>query len=154
MISRNPAALTAVSRAAIVAAARSWIGTPYHHQGAAKHAGADCLGLVRGLYRELYGQEPETPPAYSPDWAEAQNRETLIEAADRHLIACALPDARPGDVLAFRWRRNLPAKHLGVLVATDRMVHATESTAIVEIALTSWWRRRIAAAFSFPAVLD
>ena len=37
----------------IVREARSWIGTPYRHQGALKHAGADCLGLIRGVYRAV-----------------------------------------------------------------------------------------------------
>ncbi|HMM10451.1 MAG TPA: peptidase, partial [Paracoccus solventivorans] len=48
--------------------ARGWIGTPYVHQGSVKGAGADCLGLIRGVWRELYGTEPEAPPPYTPDW--------------------------------------------------------------------------------------
>ena len=55
----------------IVAAARGWIGTPYVHQASVKGAGTDCLGLVRGIWRELYGPEPEALPAYTPDWGEA-----------------------------------------------------------------------------------
>lgn len=56
--------------AEVGAAARAWLGTPYVHQASAKGAGTDCLGLIRGLYRELYGQEPETPPPYTPNWNE------------------------------------------------------------------------------------
>ena len=48
-----------------VAAARLWLGTPYVHQASARGAGSDCLGLVRGVWRALYGAEPERPPAYS-----------------------------------------------------------------------------------------
>src|SRR3989338_4143365 len=55
---------TPLTRQAIVAAARSWIGTPYRHQASLKGAGCDCLGLVRGVWRELYGDEPEAPPPY------------------------------------------------------------------------------------------
>jgi NlpC/P60 family putative phage cell wall peptidase len=69
----------------VVAKAREWIGTPYHHQASVKGAGCDCLGLVRGVYREVTGQEPETPPPYSPDWGDATGEETMIEAAGRHL---------------------------------------------------------------------
>ncbi|MFZ2468534.1 MAG: peptidase, partial [Parvibaculum sedimenti] len=50
---------TELTRAAVVAAARAWIGTPYRHQASCKGAGADCLGLVRGLWREFHGAEPE-----------------------------------------------------------------------------------------------
>ena len=67
-------------------AARDWIGTPYHHQASVNGVGADCLGLVRGVWRDLMGLEPEAPPAYSRDWAEADGCETMLEAARRHLV--------------------------------------------------------------------
>ena len=35
--------------------AYSWIGTPYRHQASRKGVGCDCLGLVLGVWRELYG---------------------------------------------------------------------------------------------------
>ena len=54
----------------VVGAARGWIGTPYVHQASVRGAGCDCLGLLRGVWREVIGAEPETPPAYTPDWAE------------------------------------------------------------------------------------
>ena len=38
-------------------AARAWLGTPYRHQASVKGVGADCLGLVRGLWREVAGAE-------------------------------------------------------------------------------------------------
>ena len=40
------------TRPHIVAAARRWLGTPYHHQATRQGVGADCLGLVRGVWRE------------------------------------------------------------------------------------------------------
>ncbi|NCO16648.1 MAG: peptidase, partial [Alphaproteobacteria bacterium] len=46
-------------QARIVAEARRWIGTPYVHQSSARGAGTDCLGLLRGVWRALYGVEPE-----------------------------------------------------------------------------------------------
>ena len=50
---------------AIVQAARGWIGTPYVHQASVKGGGTDCLGLVRGIWREFFGAEPEVMPAYT-----------------------------------------------------------------------------------------
>lgn len=77
---------SALSRAHVVAAARQWLGTPYLHQASAKGRGADCLGLIRGLYTELYGREPETPPPYTPDWNERRPcDEPLLSAARRHM---------------------------------------------------------------------
>ena len=109
---------------------------------------------MRGVWREFYGAEPEAPPAYTPDWAEAQGRETLAEAAGRHLAAMPVAAAAAGDVLLFRWRDGLPAKHAAILVAPDRFVHAHDGAAVALAELSPWWRRRAAFAFSFPGVTD
>ena len=141
-----------IERATIVAEARSWIGTPYRHQASVKGVGCDCLGLVRGVWRVLHGDEPEPLPAYTPDWAEATGRDTLLAAAGRHLITIAPEAARPGDVLLFRWRAGLPAKHAAIVTAAELMVHAHDGARVAEVAIAPWWRRRIAAAFAFPDV--
>jgi NlpC/P60 family putative phage cell wall peptidase len=94
----------AVSRTDIVEAARHWLGTPYHHQASLRGVGCDCLGLVRGVWRDLYGPEPEAPPPYSPTWAESLGEETLAVAASRHLLPLPREEVRAGDVLLFRWR--------------------------------------------------
>ncbi len=143
-----------LSRAAIVAEAQSWIGTPYRHQASLKGVGCDCLGLVRGVWRELLGSEPEPVPPYARDWAEAGEGEPLAEAAFRHLDPIA-PDAfLPGDVLLFRWRANFVAKHAALVSAPYRMIHAHDGAAVAEIAIAPWWRRRLAYAFRFPDVDD
>ena len=59
---------------AIVGCARGWLGTPYHHQASVKGVGCDCLGLIRGVWRELCGPEPEAMPAYTRDWGNARGR--------------------------------------------------------------------------------
>ena len=61
--------MSALSRQMIVEAARAWIGTPYLHQGSLQHVGCDCLGLLRGVWRDCVGPEPEIAPPYTPDWA-------------------------------------------------------------------------------------
>jgi NlpC/P60 family putative phage cell wall peptidase len=150
-----------ISPAAIVAEAMSWIGTPYLHQASLKGVGCDCLGLIRGVWRAFYGEEPEVAPPYTPDWAEASATETLTEAAARNMIAIAVDEAQAGDVLLFRWRDNLSAKHIGILVLAGkataaggplhgRFVHAQQGAAVSLATLTPWWRRRAAYAFRFP----
>jgi NlpC/P60 family putative phage cell wall peptidase len=138
------------SAADVVHTARLWIGTPYHHQACVKGVGADCLGLVRGVWRDLYGADAETPPGYSRDWAEASGIETMLEAARRHLYEIAPSETRPGDVLIFRMRAGAVAKHAAILASPMTMIHATEGVPVSEVALSPWWRRRIAGAFSFP----
>ena len=141
-----------ISRHAVLAEARTWIGTPYQHQASAKGAGCDCLGLVRGVWRALYGAEPETPPAYTPDWAERQGAETLRAAATRHLVETSLAAALPGDVLLFRMDARAPIKHAAILDAGDHIIHAYWGRAVVRSRFAPWWRARCAAAFSFPGV--
>jgi NlpC/P60 family putative phage cell wall peptidase len=141
-----------VTREDIVAETRGWIGTPYRHQASLKGVGCDCLGLVRGVWRALLGSEPERAPPYSPDWAEALRQETLAQAAARHLCPVARDVFLPGDVLLFRWRAHLPAKHMAIVSRPDMMIHAHDGAAVTEVAIAPWWRRRLAYAFRFPGV--
>lgn len=139
-----------IARSALLEEARSWIGTPYQHQASAKGAGCDCLGLVRGVWRALYGAEPELTPAYTPDWAERQGAETLLQAAQRHLTEAAI--AAPGDVVLFRMDARSPIKHAAILDQDDHIIHAYWGRAVVRSRFAPWWRARAAAAFSFPSV--
>lgn len=135
----------------VLALAQGWIGTPYRHQASLKGVGCDCLGLVRGIWRELYGAEPELPPPYAPDWAERGGEDRLMAAAKRHFLA--VPDreeARPGDLLLFRWRADAAAKHLGIVAAPQHFIHAYEQAAVVRSVLVPGWKRRIAGTFRFP----
>ncbi|MEQ8825483.1 MAG: NlpC/P60 family protein [Filomicrobium sp.] len=132
----------------VVRAAREWIGTPYHHQASRKGIGTDCLGLVRGVWRDVCGDEPQAPPPYSRDWT--VGGETLLAAARHHFDEVPATEATPGDVLVFRYRPNLPAKHCGVLVTPTRFIHATEGAAVSEVPFSNWWRRRVAGVFRFP----
>jgi NlpC/P60 family putative phage cell wall peptidase len=145
-----------VSRTDVIAEARSWIGTPYLHQASLKGVGCDCLGLVRGVWRALYVEEPEAPPPYSRDWAEAHGRETLADAAGRHMIPAAIDAIRPGDVLLFAMKEHSPAKHCVILSAPGRMIHSIEAHPVAEVSL---WaargpRHRLRFAFSFPRLAD
>ncbi len=139
-------------REKIVAEARSWIGTPYHHQASLKGAGTDCLGLLRGVWRELHGGEPQKVPPYAPDWAEATGEETLRDAAAHHLAQVSPSDAAAGDVLLFRMSHTAPAKHCGIATGSDHMVHAWSRHAVAEVQLGVFWRRRLVYAFRFPGV--
>ena len=134
----------------IIAMARDWLGTPYCHQASLKHVGCDCLGLIRGVWRERFGDEPELPPAYSPDWAEAGLEETLAKAGRRHLIEVPHLTFQAGDVLLFRWKSHLPAKHAGIATSRTSMIHAQDGASVCEVPLSNWWLRRLAFAFRFP----
>jgi NlpC/P60 family putative phage cell wall peptidase len=135
-----------------VALARGWIGTPYVHQASVQGVACDCLGLLRGVWRGLYGSEPEVVPPYTPDWSEPQGDERLMTAALRHLRPAG-PQWVPGQVLLFRMRRGAVAKHIGLLSEADdrpAFIHAYTGHGVVESPLSEPWRRRVVARFEFP----
>lgn len=137
----------------VVDRARVWIGTPYVHQASTRGAGCDCLGLLRGIWREVRGEEPEAIPAYSMDWSEPQGEEWLWDAARRHLRVRSDKVETPGDVLLFRMRQGSVAKHLGIAAqvgARPTFIHAYSGHGVVESPLSAPWRRRIVARFAFP----
>jgi NlpC/P60 family putative phage cell wall peptidase len=142
-------------RSAAVAEARRWIGTPYRHGASAPGAGADCLGLIRGVWRALYGAEPAETPPYTADWGDAAGAEALLAAARALMVEIDPAEAAPGDVLLFRMRAGWPAKHLGLRAAAPEgaptVIHAYSGRAVLESALGPALSRRIAAAFRFPS---
>ena len=148
----NP--LTSADPTAVLAIARAWAGTPYLHQSSVQGVGCDCLGLARGIWRALHGDEPWEVPPYSRDWGEAGRREVLAEAARAALIEIPLEAAGPGTLILFRMAIAAPAKHCGVLGASvirPSLIHAYDRSGVIEEAFTPAWARRATFAFVFPA---
>lgn len=145
-----------MSRDHVLSIAQTWLGTPYRHQGSLRQVACDCLGLIRGIWREVYGPEPEALPAYGLDWAESGPGEPLLDACQRYLVPVDLDQALPGDVLLFRMSPEAAIKHCAVLCegqachGPSRIIHAYWGHSVVRSWLGDWWRRRLVAAFSFP----
>ncbi len=136
-------------RQQVIAETLRWVGTPYRHQASRRGVGCDCLGLVLGVWRQVCGAPPQLPGPYAPDWAET-GEDLLLAAARRHCREIAPGEARPGDLLLFRWRPHLPCRHVGILMPDGRFAHACQGCAVVLSALVPQWRQRIAASFLFP----
>ncbi|MFC7290882.1 peptidase P60 [Hirschia litorea] len=139
----------------IVDEARKWLGTPYQHQASCLHVGCDCLGLVRGVWRSVIGEEPERAPPYTPNWAEDLCEETLLDAARRHLTEVPIGRVHEGDVLLFRMGLGAPMKHAAIITEAHdgsavKIIHAYWGRAVVETHMGLWWKRRVGGAFSFP----
>jgi NlpC/P60 family putative phage cell wall peptidase len=139
----------------VVQIARSWIGTPYVHQASVKGVGCDCLGLLRGVWRELRGEEPEAPPPYSPDWSDASGEETLYIALSRHLREIDKRGIAPGDIALFRMIPNGPAKHCGIVATSANgltLIHARQNKQVSEELIMPPWQRRLAFVFRITAI--
>ena len=97
------------TREAVIAEARSWLGTPWHHQASLKGVGCDCIGFIRGVAQPFVG-EIEIPLDYPETWHlyRAEPRMYLGFKARAEEIDAA--DARPGDILLFGAGKG-PAHH-------------------------------------------
>jgi NlpC/P60 family putative phage cell wall peptidase len=133
-----------VSADEIVGAARAWLGTPYRHQASTLGAGCDCLGLLRGVWRALYGAEAVEVRPYRADGRGAD----LLAGAERWLVRADEPAA--GRVVLFRLGRQTAPRHCAIMVSETRFIHAQERLGVVEANMTDGWRRRAAAIFEFP----
>lgn len=139
-----------LTRSKIVAVARSWIGTPYHNRAAIKGVGADCLGVLRGVYSELYQIEPEKPPHYNANWSDINREELLLQKAQQYLEPAS--DIDCGNVLIFRMNPSRAAKHCGIVTTAGLMVHALSGHKVEEVHISSRYLPRIVSIFKFPGV--
>lgn len=139
---------------AIVAEARNWIGTPYVHQASSCTQGTDCLGLIRGIWRNCIGPEPQATPNYSSDWGEVSAQEHMLMTAQKWFFEKPVCEGVAGDLVLFRWKNATTVKHAGILTSAlshnPKFIHAYEKAGVVETTLGSQWKGRIAACFSFP----
>lgn len=99
-----------IDRMDIVAEARTWLGTPFHHQARLKGVGVDCAGLIIGVARETGLVAPSfdvTSYQRSPDGV------SLVAHCEQHLDRIQREAMQPGDIIVIRWRHH--PQHLGIL---------------------------------------
>lgn len=138
-----------MSEAEIVAAARQWLGTPYRHRASTLGAGCDCLGLLRGVWRARYGEEPAPVPAYRASVRDPDNDGALRAAAEQFLVAETGP-VGAGQVVLFRLGGAREPRHCGIMVSASRFIHAQEHLGVVEANLTPGWAKRVSGFYRFP----
>lgn len=136
-----------ITREAIVAKAREYVGAPWRHQGRSITRGIDCAGMLVGVAHDLgITDYDRTDYDRQPDGA------TLEREMNAHFDVISVDDLRPGDVLLMRIATH--PQHLGIV--TDyvggglAMVHSyAQARRCVEHLLTDEWRRRIVRAYRF-----
>ncbi len=136
-------------RSEIVSAASAWIGTPYRHQASLKGAGCDCLGLIRGVWLDVFGSNSQKPPPYSRYGNDPDSAFQLLEAAQKYLIPKKHVPL-PGLVLLFQIHKNLPPRHCAILIENNRFIHAQERHGVIVTPLSNSWQRRIHSIYAFP----
>ena len=120
------------ARARVVAEARRWLGTPYHHHARIKGVGADCAQLPLAVYAAV-GIIPETDVgAYSEQWHHHRSAELYIGWLAR--FAAEIDPARsgPGDFLIWRFGRTF--SHGAIVIEPPMVIHASAGDECVAIA--------------------
>lgn len=133
----------------VVMAAQAWLGTPYRHRAATLGAGCDCLGLLRGVWRTLYGSEPMVVPPYRAGLRDPENKGALRDAAEA-LLVTENGELAGGQVLLFTLGGLDEPRHCAILISPTRFIHAQEHLGVVEANLTVAWAQRISGRYRFP----
>lgn len=112
--------MTPEQRAAVVAEAQTWLGTPFHHLARVKGAGVDCAQLLIGVYHAC-GLIPDIDTGYyPPDWHFHQTKERYLEMLEKYCDRTE--DPQPGDIAMFRFARC--ASHGVIVIAWPTVIHA------------------------------
>lgn len=120
----------AALRRAIEAEARTWLGTPYHHQGAIRGAGVDCAMLLIEVYYAC-GLIPRIDPRpYPPDWHLHRDDERYLGWVARYARPVEAPQS--GDVALYRFGRCV--SHGAIVLTWPLVIHAHMREGAVVIA--------------------
>ena len=103
--------MTTPTRLDVVAAARAWLGTPFHHQARLQGVGVDCVGLVIGVARMLGLVAPDFDVSAYP---RVPDGKSLMHLVRLHMRELELEEVmQPGDVVVVRFDSD--PQHLGIL---------------------------------------
>ncbi len=140
------------TREQVIDAARSMLGTPFHHQGRAPGVGVDCIGLFVCISRVLgvdphdyvqYGREPD------PDMLLTHIRKGMVEIP--------IPSAQRGDGLLLWWEKKRP-QHFVLKSGSETIIHSLERKRrrgkVEEIRMPSEWWRQIHSAWRFKDLVE
>ena len=131
-------------REQIIAKAREWLGTPYHHQQSLKGVGVDCLGLVAAVAIELDIGGKYSKDSFIPymRYSRNPNPNHMRKAMHQFLIPVEVPQI--GDIAWIETRENIPS-HLGIMTSPKTIIHADAfSGKVIESPLPprrhTWWK--------------
>lgn len=140
-----------ISADLLIGEARTWLGTPYHHQGSAKGIGADCVGFLKGVALEVGLLTPELAAELPTDYSRQPSGGQLRRLMGGLLVPVPFECRAPGDIVLIRFA--LDPQHLGMLtdIRPDYLIHCSRE-GVVEHRIDSAWRSRIMRVYRFPAL--
>jgi NlpC/P60 family putative phage cell wall peptidase len=118
-------------RARVVAEARAWLGTPYHHRARVKGVGVDCAQLPIGVWAAVGLIEPFDTGEYPADWHLHREKERYLAAVLGFAAEIPAETAQPGDLILFKFGRAF--SHGAILVAPGVVIHAVRKDGCVTL---------------------
>ena len=121
----------------IVTEARSWMGTPFVHEGAVKGVGVDCVQLARMVFVNV-GIAPADFPTFAPyptGWLLEHSDHRYEDAISRHMtrvwkLGDPMIFPEPGDLALFALGRA--GAHSAIVTMWPRVIHAWDEDCVVE----------------------
>lgn len=128
----------------VAEAAKSWVGTPYHHMAAVKGAGTDCGMVIIKSFSEAGAIEDYKPKPYAAEWCLHRDEERYLDEIARHLVETDIVEGNPtamqrvaggwepglGDVLV--WKVGRTFSHGAIVTGWPNVVHAYFPSGVVE----------------------
>ena len=112
--------MTPEQQQAVVEEARSWLRTPYCHQGRVKGAGIDCAMILADVYHAV-GLIPYIDPRpYPPDWHMHKSDERYLGWVHQYADRVQTPE--PGDVVLYKYGRCV--SHGGIVIDWPTIIHS------------------------------
>jgi cell wall-associated NlpC family hydrolase len=135
------------TRQQIVDESRTWLGTPFVHQGRLKGVGVDCVGLVVCIAKDL--------GIYDYDFTGYRvipNSRVMGKELQDHLTEIPISEIKMGSILWFRVRKE--PQHLAIRTDTG-IIHAySPNQTVLEVDFTNPWPSLLYKAFDYKGVTD
>lgn len=111
----------------IIEEAKTWLKTPYHHEGNIKGVGVDCAMILVEVYSAVGATAWFDPRPYPRQWMLHRSEERYLEWMLKY--ADEVHDPRPGDMVLVRIGRTL--SHSGIVIDGAKVIHACANEGLV-----------------------
>lgn len=106
----------------VIAEAASWLGTPWHHEGAVKGAGVDCAMLLVSVFATV-GLIPHIDPRpYPIDHMLHKEQELFLGWLNKYAYEVSGEEPQPADVIVYRVGRCY--SHGALVTEWPYIIHA------------------------------
>jgi cell wall-associated NlpC family hydrolase len=130
-------------RQAIIDEAKTWVSTPYHHEGHRKGIGVDCAHLLNEVYSAAGVIEKLNIEHYSQDWQFHRDVERYLSyiecRATEQMDVNYIP--QPADIMMFKFGRTF--SHGAIVVRYPIIIHSYVRMGCVldDVSKNQWLQR-------------